>query len=503
MNLTLDEIQNFKGKYPKQIWSLFFSEMWERFCFYGMRGMLVFFMISQLNFHEKEANLQYGATQAFVYAFTFVGGLFADKILGFRKSLFWGGLLMIVGSLILATDPHRFFFLGIAFTVVGTGFFKPNISSMVGQLYKPNDPRADAGFSLFYAGINLGALLGGYLCIAIGKGELFGSIIPEGMRWNIAFGLAAVVMVISLINFVFTQRSLGTIGLQPGHPLQEVKSAPMPKWKEYGVYILSLIFVPIIMTMVSVPEYTDYFMWTVGPLTLIYLFFEMSKVTTAERNKLWAALIFILFSILFWGIYEQSGGSLSIFAAKNLNKDLFGLDPNGVNNSGGAFFIIFLAPLLGLLWIWMSKRKIEPNTIIKFGLGFIFLGLGYYVLFATRLFADLQGITSLNFFTLALLIITLGELCLSPIGLSIMTKLSTKNLQGMMMGMWFLASAYGQYVAGIIGAGLADAKEGSTNYDALITYTEGYKQLGLYAVIAGVVLILIAPWVKKLMQEVR
>ncbi len=503
MSKTLEEIQNFEGKYPRQIWSLFFSEMWERFCFYGMRGMLVFFMISQLNFHESEANLQYGATQAFVYAFTFVGGLFADKILGFRKSLFWGGLLMIVGSLILATDPHKFFFLGIAFTVVGTGFFKPNISSMVGQLYKPNDSRADAGFSLFYAGINLGALLGGYFCIAIGKGEILANVISEGSRWNIAFGLAAIVMVISLINFVFTQRRLGTIGLQPGHPNNEVKSAPIPKWKEYGVYVLSLIFVPIIMIMVAKTEYTDYFMWTIGPLTLIYLFYEMTKVTPSERKKLWAALVFILFSILFWGIYEQSGGSLSIFAAKNLNKDLLGLDPNGVNNSGGAFFIIFLAPLIGLLWIWLNKRKIEPNTIIKFGLGFIFLGLGYYILFATRLFADLQGITSLNFFTIALLVITLGELCLSPIGLSIMTKLSTKNLQGMMMGMWFLASAYGQYVAGIIGAGLATAKEGSTNYDALITYTDGYKQLGLYAVIAGVVLILISPFVKKLMQEVK
>ncbi|SHK92092.1 peptide MFS transporter [Chryseobacterium polytrichastri] len=503
MSLTLDEIQNFKGKYPKQIWSLFFSEMWERFCFYGMRGMLVFFMISQLNFHEKEANLQYGATQAFVYAFTFIGGLFADKILGFRKSLFWGGLLMIVGSLILATDPHKFFFLGIAFTVVGTGFFKPNISSMVGQLYKPNDSRADAGFSLFYAGINLGALLGGYLCIAIGKGELFASFIPEELRWHLAFGFAAIVMVISLINFVFTQRSLGTIGLQPGHPDNEIKSAPIPKWQEYGVYVLSLIFVPIIMVMVAKTQYTDYFMYTIGPLTLIYLFYEMTKVTAAERKKLWAALVFILFSILFWGIYEQSGGSLSIFAAKNLNKDLLGLDPNGVNNSGGAFFIIFLAPIIGLLWIWLNKRKIEPNTIIKFGLGFIFLGLGYYVLFATKFFATLQGITSLNFFTIALLVITLGELCLSPIGLSIMTKLSTKNLQGMMMGMWFLASAYGQYVAGIIGAGLATAKEGSTNYDALITYTDGYKQLGLYAIIAGVVLILISPFVKKLMQEVK
>ncbi len=503
MSLTLDEIQNFKGKYPRQIWSLFFSEMWERFCFYGMRGMLVFFMISQLNFHESEANLQYGATQAFVYAFTFIGGLFADKILGFRKSLFWGGLLMIVGSLILATDPHKFFFLGIAFTVVGTGFFKPNISSMVGQLYKPNDSRADAGFSLFYAGINLGALLGGYLCIAIGKGEILASYIPEDLRWHLAFGFAAIVMVISLINFVFTQRSLGSIGLQPGHPDHETKSAPIPKWQEYGVYVLSLIFVPIIMIMVAKTQYTDYFMWTIGPLTLVYLFYEMTKVTPSERKKLWAALVFILFSILFWGIYEQSGGSLSIFAAKNLNKDLLGLDPNGVNNSGGAFFIIFLAPLIGLLWIWLNKRKIEPNTIIKFGLGFIFLGLGYYVLFATRLFVNLQGITSLNFFTIALLVITLGELCLSPIGLSIMTKLSTKNLQGMMMGMWFLASAYGQYVAGIIGAGLATAKEGSTNYDAFITYTDGYKQLGLYAVIAGVVLILISPYVRKLMQEVK
>ena len=503
MNLTLDQIQDFKGKYPKQIWSLFFSEMWERFCFYGMRGMLVFFMISQLKFGDEQANLQYGATQAFVYAFTFVGGLFADKILGFRKSLFWGGILMIIGSLILATNPHDFFFLGISFTVVGTGFFKPNISTMVGKLYKAGDSRTDAGFSLFYAGINLGALLGGYLCIAIGKGELLSGLIPEDKRWNVAFGLAAIVMVISLINFVFTQRSLGPIGLIPERKLADGTVVPMEKWKIYGVYALTLLFVPLIMTMVSVPQYTDYFMWTVGPLTLIYLFYEMTKVNVAERNKLWAALVFIMFSIIFWGIYEQSGGSLSIFAANNLNKDLLGLDPNGVNNSGGAFFIIFLAPLIGLFWIWLSKKRLEPNTIIKFGLGFIFLGLGYYVLFATRFFADLQGMTSLNIFTIALLVITFGELCLSPIGLSIMTKLSTEKLQGMMMGMWFLASAYGQYVAGIIGANMATAKEGSTNMDALLAYTEGYKQLGLYAVIAGIVLILISPLVKKLMQEVR
>ena len=503
MNLTLEQIQDFKGKYPKQIWSLFFSEMWERFCFYGMRGMLVFFMISQLKFNEVDANLQYGATQAFVYAFTFVGGIFADKILGFRKSLFWGGLLMIVGSMILATNPHDYFFLGISFTVVGTGFFKPNISTMVGKLYKSDDNRTDAGFSLFYAGINLGALLGGYFCVAIGKGEMFSSFIPEDKTWNVAFGLAAVVMVISLVNFIFTQRRLGPIGLPPMKILSDGREIAIEKWKEYGVYVLSLIFVPLIMIMVAKPEYTDYFMYTVGPLTLIYLFYEMSLVDKIERNKLFAALIFIIFSIVFWGIYEQSGGSLSIFAAHNLNQDLLGLDPNGVNNSGGAFFILLVAIPIGLLWIWLSKKKLEPNTIIKFGLGFLFLGLGFYAIFATKFFANAAGVTSLSIFTGALFIITLGEMCLSPIGLSIMTKLSTQKLQGMMMGMWFLASAYGQYVAGIIGSNMATARENSSNIEKLEAYTSGYKDLGLYAVIAGILLIMISPLVKKLMHGVK
>lgn len=503
MNLTLDQIQDFKGKYPKQIWSLFFSEMWERFCFYGMRGMLVFFMISQLQLDEKEANLQYGATQAFVYAFTFVGGLFADKILGFRKSLFWGGILMIVGSLILATNPHDYFFIGIAFTVVGTGFFKPNISTMVGKLYKSGDHRTDAGFSLFYAGINLGALLGGYLCIAIGKGELFAHLIPEGLHWNVAFGLAAIVMVISLVNFIFTEKTLGPIGLPPQKILSDGTSVDFEKWKEYGVYALSLAFVPLVWIMVKVTEYTDYFMYTIGPLTILYLFYEMSKVGKVERNKLFAALIFILFSIIFWGIYEQSGGSLSIFAAHNLNNDLLGLDPNGVNNSGGAFFILLVAIPIGLLWIWLNKKKLEPNTIIKFGLGFLFLGLGFYAIFATKFFANAAGVTSLSMFTIALFIITLGEMCLSPIGLSIMTKLSTQKLQGMMMGMWFLASAYGQYVAGLIGANMATARESASNIEKLNAYTSGYKDLGLYAVIAGILLIVISPLVKKLMHEVH
>lgn len=491
MSLTIEQIRDFKGRYPKQLWYLFFSEMWERFCFYGMRGMLTVFMVDKLiglGMDERVANLQYGATQAFVYAFTFIGGLFADKILGFRKSLFWGGILMIVGSCILAYDPHQFFFLGISFTVVGTGFFKPNISTMVGSLYEDGDFRRDAGFSLFYAGINVGALLGGYFCIAIAK----------GYSWNLAFGLAAIVMTISLLTFVFTRRSLGPIGLSP-------LSGPGAKAKEILTYLGSLAIIPVIMTMVAKTEYTDWFMYTIGPVTLVYLFMEMFRHTPAERKKLAAALVFILFSILFWAFFEQSGGSLNLFASNNLKGDFLGisLDPNGVNNSANSLFVIIFAPLLGLFWIGMAKRKSEPNTVVKFGLGFLFLSLAFYTFYATRFFADSEGKTSLEVFTLAYFIITFGELCLSPIGLSIMTKLSPRKLQGVMMGMWFLASAYGQYVAGILGAGMASPKENATPLEKLVSYTDGYAQLAFYALISGVVLIAISPLVRKLMGNVK
>ncbi|TAL59985.1 MAG: MFS transporter, partial [Bacteroidetes bacterium] len=389
--LTLDQIQDFKGKYPKQLWYLFFSEMWERFCFYGMRGMLTYFMVQQLMMKEDVANLQYGATQAFVYAFTFIGGLFADKILGFRKSLFWGGLLMIIGSCILAFNPHDFFFLGISFTIIGTGFFKPNISTMVGSLYKKNDNRTDAGFSLFYSGINIGALLGGYACIAIGK----------NYSWNLAFGLAAIVMTISLLTFVFTQKSLGPIGLSP---LEEGKRK---RWYEYAVYLGSLCVVPVVMMMVSKTAYTDWFMYLIGPCTLVYLFYEMTKYKAEERKKLMAALVFIIFSVLFWAFFEQSGGSLSLFAAYNLNDTLLGIqaDPNGVNNAANSFFVILFAPVLGLIWIALNKKRIEPNTVVKFGMGFLFLSLAFYVFFSTRFFANVQGITSLDVFTLAYFVI--------------------------------------------------------------------------------------------------
>ena len=308
-------------------------------------------------------------------------------------------------------------------------------------------------------------------------------------------------MLVSLITFTQTQKSLGAIGLSPLAAMQASKR----KRLELATYIGSLLIIPIIMTMVSNTDYTDIFMFIIGPASLLYLFYEMRCFSVAENKKLIAALVFIVFSIFFWAFFEQSGGSLSLFAAHNLNNTVLGvsLDPNGVNNAANSFFVIVFAALVGMVWLWLHKRKLEPNTVVKFGLGFLFLAGGFAIFYYTKFFADASGKTSLNLFTFGWFIITFGELCLSPIGMSAMTKLSPAKTQAVIMGMWFLASAYGQYFAGLLGANIADASEHASNLEKLTVYANGYKQLAIYALIAGVLLIAIAPLVKKLMQDVK
>ncbi len=495
--LTLEQIQNFEGRYPKQLWYLFTVEMWERFCFYGMRGVLTIFMADKLlglSLSDKDANLKYGAIQAFVYAFTFIGGIFADKILGFKKSLLFGGVVMIVGNLLIAFSPQNLFYLGITLSIIGTGFFKPNISSMVGELYREGDSRRDAGFGLFYSGINIGALLGGAVCVYFGTSKDYG--------WSYAFLSAAVVMFIGLVTFVFTKKSLGPIGDSPLVALSVKKRTA----REVIVYIGALLSIPLIFIMIKNTDYTDYFMYTIGPLAVLYFLYETYKEKDGKaQRKLFAAFVFILFSVIFWAFFEQSGGSLALFAKENLHHNLlfFDINPNIVNNTSNSLFVIIFSPILGVVWLAMAKRKVEPNTLIKFGLGFLFLALAFYVFYYTKFFADGNGLTSLNIFTLAYFVITFGELCLSPIGLSIMTKLSPKRLSGMMMGMWFLASAYGQYAAGLLGAGMSSPDENASALTKLEGYTSGYYQLAIYALIAGVVLIVISPLIRKLMQEVK
>ncbi len=489
--VTLNEIQNFNGAYPKQLWSLAFTEMWERFCFYGNRALLTLFMADKvigLGLTDADSNLRYGAIQAFVYAFTFIGGLFADKILGFKKSLLWGAILMIIANTILFVDAQQNFYIGMCLLIVGTGFFKPNISTMVGELYKEGDTRRDAGFGLFYSGINLGAFLAGSLC----------PLIAVKYGYNVAFGTSALVMVIGFVVFLFTKKSLGPIGNAP-------ISVEKAKKMDIAVYIGSLLVLPLIFLLITNTKYTDLFMYIIGPATLVYIIAQALKLEKADRNKIFAAIIFALFSILFWAFFEQSGGSLNLFAQNNLHDKFLGITllPTSVNNSANSIFVIIFSVVAGLVWIALAKRNKEPNTVIKFGLGFLFLALAFFIFYYTVHFADASGKTSLGVFILAYFVITFGELCLSPIGLSLMTKLSPKHLWGVMMGLWFLASAYGQYVAGLLGAGMSVPGDTATNMEKLISYTNGYKQLAIYALISGAVLILIAPLIRKLMQDVK
>ncbi|SEA56769.1 proton-dependent oligopeptide transporter, POT family [Arachidicoccus rhizosphaerae] len=529
--LTLEQIQNFKGKYPKQIWYMFLVEMWERFCFYGMRGVLTIFMVDQvtggLGLSERSANLQYGTIQAFVYAFTFVGGLFADKILGFKRSLVFGALVMIAGNFIIAFNPHTFFYIGITFSVIGTGFFKPNITSMVGYLYKDGDHRRDAGFSLFYSGINLGALLGGALCVYLGKSPEYG--------WAYAFMAAGTVMIIGLVTFLLTKKYIQPIGNKPGteenlhivemEQTQQVVEAdvkpvkPQGWWKEYLVYLGALASIPIILVLIKNENFTTVFMYSLAAVAVLYFLFELFRQKeVGAKSKLIAAFIFIFFYFVFETFFEQAGGSLAIFADKNLHHRMLGfltIDPNIVNNSANSFFVCIFGALMGLFWLWLAKGKKEPNTINKFGIAFLLMALSYYLFYYLRYTADDKGLTSLGIFTLAYFVISIAELCLSPIGMSIVTKLSPKKLQGVMIGMWFLASAYGQYGAGLLGASMSAAEPAKAahqataaeiikqNFDRLYSYTDGYKQMAIYCLVAGLLLIICASLIKKLMRGVR
>jgi proton-dependent oligopeptide transporter, POT family len=496
-DLSLDPrvaaIRNFHGKYPPQLWWLFLSEMWERFCFYGMRGVLTVFMIKKLLMDEGTANLQYGAIQAFVYTMTFVGGFFADKILGFRKAITWGGLLMVSGSFTIAAGlmysdaPKDLFFIGTSISIVGTGFFKPNISGVVGLLYHDGDKRRNAGFGLFYSGINLGAALGGYLCVTLG----------QSYGWEWAFLSAGCAMVAGVLVFTLTAHTLGPLGFSPLVPEGSI-ATPSARRKIRFVYLGSLLSIPLILLLVSNSQYTDYFMYVVGPLALLYFLFDMRTCSRVEVQKLMAALVFIVFSIFFWAFFEQAGGSLAIVAEFHVATE-YGVTGIQANNTSNSIFVILLSPLLGLVWLWMKKA--EPNTVIKFGLGFLFLAGGFAIFHSLIHFADETATSSLAIFLLAWLVTTIGELCLSPIGLSAMTRLSPKRMFGIIMGLWFLASAYGQYFAGLLGHGMARAGEGASAMDRLRGYTDGYLNLSLYAVGFGVLLILISPLVRKLMHD--
>lgn len=477
--------------HPKQLALLFFTEMWERFSFYGMRALLVLFMVHQLKYADVKANLIYGTYTALVYLMPLFGGIAADKILGYRKAIILGGILMAAGHLILAIPTEWSFFAGMAFLISGNGFFKPNISTMVGKLYAPGDPRRDGAFSIFYMGVNLGAAIGGLICGYIG----------QEINWHYGFGLAGIFMILGLITFLFGQKSLGEIGLVP----KEKDGKSIGAEKQLFILVASLAIIPLFIFLFNNYTLMGKIMFPIciiATLAMIFIAFQQEK---EARNKMLTAIVLVAFSVLFWAFYEQGGGSLNLYTERNVNT--FGMPAAAVNNFINPFYIILLSFPFAWLWLTLSKKDKEPSTPMKFSLSFFQLGLGFF-LFVIGAKLALNGQVSFFWYAFGYLLLTTGELCISPIGLSMITKLSPPKFTGMMMGFWFLASALGQHLAGVIGTLMAiPSEDGATTISAvesLSIYSGVFMKIFYVSLGGGLVLLLLVPILKRWMgQEIK
>jgi POT family proton-dependent oligopeptide transporter len=493
--------------HPKQLYLLFFTEMWERFSFYGMRALLVLFMVHNLHYEDAKANLIYGTYTALVYLMPLFGGIAADKFIGYRKAIILGGILMAAGHLILALPTQWSFFAGMAFLISGNGFFKPNISTMVGKLYAPDDVRRDGAFSIFYMGVNLGAFIGGLLCGELGQnGYKYFDFISKENSWHYGFGLAGIFMVLGLIVFLVGQKSLGDIGLTP----KDESGSESAISKQLLILIASLVIIPIFIFLFNNYTLMGKIMFPVciaATIAMIIIAFQQNK---EARNKMLTAIILVAFSVLFWAFYEQGGGSLNLYTERNVLLPVldfnffrhFHIAPGAaaINNSINPFYIILLSFPFAWMWLKLANRGKEPSTPMKFTLSFLQLGLGFFM-FVVGAKLALNGQVSFFWYAIGYLLLTTGELCISPIGLSMITKLSPVKYTGMMMGFWFLASALGQHLAGVIGTLMAIPSEGGATtvsaVESLGIYSGVFMKIFYVSIVGGLLLLILVPLLKK------
>ena len=485
------------AKQPKQLYLLFFAEMWERFSFYGMKALLIAYMVSQLNYDDPKAYAILGSYAALVYTMPMFGGFMADRFIGYQRAVMFGGILMTIGHFVLALPNDWSFFYGMAFIICGNGFFKPNISSLVGTLYSENDPRRDSGFSIFYMGINIGAALGGALCAYVGT----------EINWHYGFGLAGIFMFIGLVVFIIGKKSLGNRGLPPNKAAlnQSVLGFIKPEWLIYGG---TLLVVPLVVALFHQYEVMDYIMFGLGIISLIYVLSIAAKLERDAKLKLYAALVMIIFSIVFWAVYEQNAGSMNLLAERNSQMTLFGIDlPElAVNNFLPPGWVILLTLLVAPLWPWLNRRGKEPSTPLKFALSFVFLGIGFYVFYLGCIAHEDTGVIPLWPFVAGYMFIILGELCISPIGLSMVTKLSPVKVVSMMMGIWFFASAIGEFLAGKIGSLMSVPQEVLDKNDPVLSlpyYADVIQKIGIMSAAIGIALLFTVPFLKKWMGNIH
>lgn len=485
--------------HPKGLFYLFFAELWERFSFYGMRALLTLYMVNEIfkAIAERDAAtaVVYASYGSLVYASTVIGGQISDKILGMRSSIFLGGILMAVGHFVLAVESDLAFFLALALIVVGNGFFKPNISTFVGALYKEGDVRKDSGFTIFYMGINIGGFVAPLLC---------GWLAAE-YGWHYGFGLAGIGMMAGLIFFWsgIKKNVFGDKGLPPSKEIYEKKVLGIPQ--KTLIPIIAVLFVPVIAYLLSSwqANYISGIFKFIGFAVLAYLVYIMYNLDVVARKKLIVAVLITFFMTLFWGFHELSGSVITLFASRNVA--LEGIMTASQTNALNSMFIILLAIPISLLWGYLSKNKLNPRTPYKFGLGLLLAGASFYILSISGASADENGMVPFAYLLVMYFIISIGELFMSPVGLSKITDLSPKNIVAFMMGVWFLSSAFAFQIVGFISTQLAvestDANVGGL--ETLSIYTDGFHLISLYSIGAGAIVLLLSPLMKKLMGNVH
>jgi POT family proton-dependent oligopeptide transporter len=495
--------------HPVGLFYLFFAEMWERFSFYGMRALLTLYMVevvfealAERDFATAAVYASYGSL---VYASTVIGGQISDKILGMRNSIFLGGILMAVGHFVLAIENDMAFFLALALIIVGNGFFKPNISTFVGTLYPEGDAKKDSGFTIFYMGINIGGwiapLLCGWLAYAYG--------------WHYGFGLAGIGMLTGLIVFWSGIRKnvFGDRGLPPNEEVMHKKVFGIKQ----GVLIpiLTVLAAPVIAYLLSAykslgtegtflgdQNIVNIIFKGIAVLILVYLANIMIKATLEERKKLFVAVLITFFMTIFWGFHELSGSVITLFAARNVELTLMSA---AQTNSLNSMFIIILAIPISLMWTYLSKRNLNPRTPYKFGMGLLFAGISFYVLAISANSADANGLVPFAYLLLMYFLLSIGELFMSPVGLSKITDLSPKRIVAFIMGVWFLSSSFAFQVVGFIGKQLAieSTDKNVGGFETLSVYTDGFELIAKYAVVAGILVLVASPLIKKLMGKVH
>jgi len=484
--------------HPRGLYTLFFSEMWERFCYYGMRALLTLYLIKSLAKGDAEAFGIYGAYTALVYAAPVLGGRIADRLLGYRNAVVLGGIMMCLGEFMILGGTDTWLYVGMGAIIVGNGYFKANISTIVGKLYDDGDPRRDSGFTIFYIGINVGALLATTVCAEIGN--IYGA--------HYGFALAGLGMIAGTLTFWLGRKNYEHAAMPPDPEKLKSPAFAGLNWHQFTI-VASIAMIPLLYLLIVNNWIVGYLLAATAVYVVYSLIAEAVKDGNVARDRMLMMIVMFMFNIVFWACFEQAGTSLTLFAERNVDRHLFGWEMGAATTQffNPAFILVF-GSIFSIMWIKLTNIGRNPSIPMKFGLGIIQLGLGYLVVYGIQSMGLVSPEFKMPLFTLVFLYMlhTTGELFLSPIGLSMVTKLAPKRMTGTAMGGWFLSFAGANYVAAILakatGTGEGHGGEGGEAVaDAattLSTYVDVYTQMGLITVGIGLLLVLLSRPLNKL-----